>query len=103
GHDHGADGRPEQREQPEQEGDGQEARHRPARAEGDGHEGTDRVAGDLRPDHAATSFWSMRRRKTVSRSSVSSALAMSVRPAFTANSVISRWTAAEAPALVTTS
>ena len=74
-------------------------------------------AGDRRPDgsrgasggwtpcdcHAAASFWSIRRRKTVSRSSVSSALATRVRPASTAKRVIARWTAADAPGLVTTS
>ena len=64
---------------------------------------------DGRPDghglsgHAATSFWSMSRRKTVSRSSVSSELLMRVRPASTANLVIERWTSADAPAFVVTS
>ena len=53
--------------------------------------------------HAATSFWSMSRRKTVSRSSVSSELLMRVRPASTANPVIERWTSAEAPSSVDTS
>ena len=95
---------------PNSERDRQQAGHRPARAEGDDEERRDRdvraIALRIGPadrrsggGHAATSFWSIRRRKTVSRSSVSSALAMRVRPALTANSVISRWTDADAPAV----
>ena len=40
--------------------------------------------------HAATSFWSISFRKTVSRSSVSSELLMRVRPAATAKPVMER-------------